>query len=221
MQLITLLTLKHIPLLQGKASAPGSSFCAGSRECRLGPGWLSRRGGVGRDVGSVIAASSRSRAATHHLFPSLREAIEAGRGVSWGIARPCRHPCSTRDAEREAAKAKHEGASDLLLAEPFLCLLECVSEDCRSVIQEQATALGLSMFALLVRRCTSLLRECLQGKGLPAGSTQLPARQPGGVQALVPCCFVHPSSLCWGPWILPRHPQPCSGYGWITWQEIP
>lgn len=51
---------------------------------------------------------------------------------------------------------------NFLLIKPCLCLAGEEGE-VRSVLHEQSTALGLGMFALLVQRCTELLRETPAG----------------------------------------------------------
>lgn len=57
------------------------------------------------------------------------------------------------------------------------------------MIQEQATALGLAMFSLLVRRCTYLLKESAKGKQMRNPQTA------GLFPAWVPCRQVHNATL--------------------------
>uniref|UniRef100_A0A8C7XFG0 Telomerase-binding protein EST1A n=1 Tax=Oryzias sinensis TaxID=183150 RepID=A0A8C7XFG0_9TELE len=85
----------------------------------------------------------------------------------------------------------------------------------RSVLQEQSTALGLGMFALLVQRCTELLKE-IPKTGEPEGMVRVSAF-PLDLRELLPGIKV------WSDWMLGHphqwNPPPC-GIDPDVWQYL-
>ncbi|KAF6097224.1 SMG6 nonsense mediated mRNA decay factor [Phyllostomus discolor] len=80
-------------------------------------------------------------------------------------------------------------------------LKDCFSEECRSVIQEQAAALGLAMFSLLVRRCTYLLKE--SAKAQPSSPEDEDDQDDIKVSSFVPDLKeLLPSVKVWSDWML-------------------
>ncbi|XP_078729890.1 telomerase-binding protein EST1A isoform X2 [Lampetra fluviatilis] len=83
-------------------------------------------------------------------------------------------------------------------------LRDADAEDCRSVVQEQATALGQAMFTLLVERCSQLLATSLK---------EVQQQQQGGGSAALCVSCLHsdvrdllPGLKVWSDWML-GHPE--------------